>query len=193
VKTAQPFHGNAAAHAQDLPGTMQRIAIKGDAKAVGQLQLWTAGGTGGGFGMKAAAVRALVFAATGRAQQEGQHAGVGAVVGQAVGNGVARAAIGTVDKGVAIAAVAGVEQLGEAGRTGGAVCRQACLGGAAAAAADFKAVFIRQRVQLALLHAVDLRQRWQILLQMLLEGIQLAAAALQLDGDAFAGVEHKAG
>ena len=59
----------------------------------------------------------------------------GAVVGQRAGQRVARAAVGAVDEGIAVAAVGRVEQFGQAVRAGGGVGRDAGLHRARAAGA----------------------------------------------------------
>ncbi len=193
MEAAQAFHRYAATHIEDLHRAHDGVAVQALAKAVGQLQLGAAHRAGGGFGVKAAAVRVKVFLAADGTQRKGQHAGVGAVVGQPVGDGVARPAIGAVDEGKAVAAVARGEQFFHAARTSGYVRRQPGVGDRAAAFFYLKALFGIAQRNIALLQRVDVRQRRQAGSKRLAEGAQRLRLALQFQRDAFAAVSDKAG
>ena len=86
-----------------------------------QPELRTASPAGVGLGVEAAVERIVVLGLAGGAHGEARHRGLRPVVGDAAGDGEARAAVGAVEKGITEAAVAGVEKLAEAIRTGGGV------------------------------------------------------------------------
>ena len=65
----------------------------------------------------------VVLRLAGGAHFEARHRGLRAVVGNAARDGEARAAVGAVEEGIAVAAVARIEQLAQAVRAGG------CVGG----------------------------------------------------------------
>ena len=99
-------------------------AVGGDER-----QLRAAVPAGVGLRVEAAVERVVVFGLAGGAHFEARHGGLRAVVGNAAGDGVARAAVGAVEKGIAIAAVGGREQfaqaIGAGGGVGGNSCRDA--------------------------------------------------------------------
>ena len=94
-----------------------RSAVGGDER-----ELRAAVPAGVGLGVEAAVGGIVVLGLAGGAHLEARHGGLRAVVGNAAGDGVARAAVGAVEKGIAIAAVRGREQFAEAVGTGGGVC-----------------------------------------------------------------------
>ena len=66
-----------------------------------------------GWAWKRRSAGSSILAVAGRTHREGGHGGLGAVIGDILDDGKARAAIGAVDKGVAIAPVLMVEELVE--------------------------------------------------------------------------------
>ena len=86
-------------------------------------QVRTAFKAGVGLGVEAAVGRVDVFGRAGAAHGKVGHACCGPVVGQAADNREARAAVGAVDEGVAVAAVGRVEELADAIVAGGQVGR----------------------------------------------------------------------
>ena len=109
-------------------GTLQRVvAARNDcARFVPQLQLRTALRTGVGLGMKAAVARIVVLRRTFRAHLENSHRSARPVVGQRFDDGEAWSAVGAVGEGIAIPAIAGIEDL-----TLGNRCRSQCPAGSA--------------------------------------------------------------
>lgn len=136
VEAADPFEGDDPAEVEGLAGLGESgLAAGPGAGGVGML-----GGprrVGGGdepegrpatragdrLGVEAAVEGVLVFPAARRAEGEAGHRGVGAVVRQALEDGEARAAIGAVEEGVAVAAIGRVGKLAEAGVASGDVGR----------------------------------------------------------------------
>ena len=79
-----------------------------------QADLRSACGTGIGLGMKSPVIGVIVFGLTGRTHLKVPHRGLGAVIGNIIDNGVARPAVGAIDKRVTIAPICGVKKLPEA-------------------------------------------------------------------------------
>ena len=124
VEAAQALDGDDAAVAQQRQRGGDRIA--GDRPARAHRPARSAGphtGQALGSAWKRRSQRIGVLAQARRALRERRHAGLRAVVGQGAGQRVARAALGAVDEGVAVAAVGRVEQLGQAVVAGGGVGR----------------------------------------------------------------------
>ncbi len=94
-------------HVTDLDRLERRIP---------QHQLGSARRTAGGLGVEAPVERVVVLGTTGGAHREPGHRGRGAVVGQTPHDAEPRSAVGAVEERVAVPAVGGVVQLGQAGR-----------------------------------------------------------------------------
>ena len=118
VKTTEALDGDHFAQLQAAQGFGHRVAGQGR-HAVGlvEAQLRPAFRAGIRLGMEAPVARVAVFGIAAGALGKGRHAGARPVVGQAAGDGVARAAVGAVDEGVAPAPVLRVEKFGQARRT----------------------------------------------------------------------------
>ena len=124
---------------------------------------------------------------------EDPHAGARPVVGERVDHGEARAAIGTGDEGIAVAAVGRVEQLGLAGGAERAVGRHRLApAGPAQARPDAEPVASRGTAGDAF-HVLDSRQGWRFPAQPAHEGHHLVLGALDLDLDLARGVANPAG
>ena len=76
---------------------------------------------GVGLRVEAAVGRIVVLGLAGRAHFEARHRGLRAVVGNAARDGEARAAVGAVEEGIAVAAIVGIEQFAQAIGAGGGV------------------------------------------------------------------------
>ncbi len=111
------------------------------ALVVHQLKLRAADRAGVGLGVEAAVQRVFVFPLAVGAHLEDAHGGQRPVVGDVLDDGEARAAVGAVGEGIAVAAVALGENFLQAGAAGGDIRRDelvfARLG---YAVADFKAL-----------------------------------------------------
>ena len=87
----------------------------------GEAQPRSAGGTGDGFGVEAAARRIGILRGAGRAEGEGRHRGVRPIIGKPRDQRVARPALRAADERVAVSAIGRVVHLGEACIAGEAV------------------------------------------------------------------------
>ena len=115
-----------------------------------------------GVGLRVeAAVRGIVvLRLAGRAHGEARHRGLRTVVGNAARDGEARAAVGAVQKWIAVAAVVGIEQLAQAVRAGGRVGGNAGADLAAASLATMRKSCSRLWTErLAHRNRVDARKR----------------------------------
>ena len=193
MKTAHTLDGDNLAGAQQRHGVRQRIAGHRAAVQVAQAEPGAAVRAGNWFGMKTPVSRLAVFAGAVGAQGKAGQAGVGAVIRQPAADAEARATVGAVDKRMPPAAVAGVEQLGQAGRARGQIRRQARAAACAGLAVDHG----KPRFSLTRLHAefsmVHLRQRRQRSRQRRQPGVQIGARAFQLDACTVAVIAHPAG
>ncbi len=137
--------------------------LKPDARA--------AGGTGVGLGMETPIRRILVLGAAIGAHAERGHAGVGPVVGDALDDRQPGSAVGAIDKGVAVATVRRIEQLGPAGGTGGRVGHDTGAHRALAAGGDAE---IRRRLtpHRRAFERVDAGERWTLGAELVAEPVQ---------------------
>ena len=99
-----------------------------NARSYNVLQAWAAFGASQGLGVEAAVRRGFVFGAAVVTERKISHRGVGPVVGHGRDDGVARAALGAIDKGVAVAPLSWIVQLFHAVVTGVQVRWQVDLG-----------------------------------------------------------------
>jgi hypothetical protein len=125
----------------------------------------------------------VVFALALGAHRERAHGRGRAVVGQGGDDGKARAAVGAVGEGIAEAAVARIEDLGETGRAGGQIRHDQRAFLAAGAFADLEA-HDAERVQERGFQALDDRNRGPVALEPQQEFAQGRLAPLGLDHDA---------
>jgi len=88
------------------------------ARSYMELQSRAAFGAGQGLGVEAAIRRGFVFGTAVVAEREIGHRGVGPVVGHGGDDGVARAALGAIDEGIAVTPFMGIVQLFHAVVTG---------------------------------------------------------------------------
>ena len=127
-----------------------------------------------------------------RAQRKGREAGLRPVVGQAARDGVARAAVGAGDEGVAPASAGGIEQLGQAVGAGGHVGADGGARRPARAFGDREAAEALRR-RLARAHGVHPGQRRRVRAQALDQRGDLRGRALGGDLHALRVVAHPAG
>jgi len=122
VETAEPLDGGDAAGREPCDDLRHRI-FGGHRLSIGRQQgePRTAFGAGIGLGMKAAVGGIVVFRLAAGAHAKGRHGGLGAVVGKTGNDRIARAAVGAVDKRVAVAAIPGGAHFFEAIRAHGHV------------------------------------------------------------------------
>ena len=156
-----------------------------------QGELRATGWASGWLSVETAVAWVVVFVCAVGAEGETCHGGLRPVIGQSAGDGVARAAMGAVEKGIAPTAVLGIEQLGEAGFADTGVRADGGAGAAAQdACPDFEAGFGRFGRDGADLDPFDPGKRRRLLI----EGVQeaRAIAALDFHQDAVAVVEYPA-
>ena len=147
--------------------------------------------------MEAAVQRVVVLALTGRAHGELRHRGLRAVVGDAAGDGEARTAVGAVQKGIAVAAVEGREQLAQAIRAGGRIGRNPGTHTSSHLAGDDlesrpSGKDFAGRSQFAHRDRVDARQGRRLGAQATEKGIHALFRPFDLDGDPAGVVADKA-
>ena len=131
--------------------------------------------------MEAAVARVGVFGSATGAQHKAGHAGARPVVGQAARDGVARAAMGAVDEGVAPAPVVNIEKLGKAGVANPHVGADGGGNRTFGARQDHEIparVVGRNHLGLDGIHP---RQRWRLAGEALRKGIHQRLAAFNLD------------
>jgi hypothetical protein len=133
--------------------------------------------------------RVVVLGLAGRAHREARHRGRRPVVGHAGDDREARPAVGAVDERVAVAAVGGVEELGEAGVAGRGVGSDRGVGAPADARADAEPRLARVGDRLAG-HRFDRRERRRVAVQPREEVVD--RLALDLDEHAERVVEDEA-
>jgi hypothetical protein len=140
VESPQPFDGHDLARAQSGRCPAQRRVppgdpavfphLKGEVRVVLPIRIGgglprveregrAAARTRVGLGVEPAVQRVLILRLAVRAHAEPAHGGVRPVVGQGLHDGPARSAIGAVGERIAIAAIGGVQDLGEAARACG--------------------------------------------------------------------------
>ncbi len=68
-------------------------------------------GAGIGLGMKSSVRRIVVFRLAGRTHLKMPHGGLGTVIGDIIDDGVARPAVGAINKRIQIAPIIGIEKL----------------------------------------------------------------------------------
>ena len=112
------FAGDEAVDSLRQPDRLRRI---GAPSAVDEPELRAAVPAGIGLGVEAAVEWIVVLGLAGGAHFEARHRGLRAVVGDAAGDGEARAAVGAIEKWIAVAAVGGIEQFAQAVGAGGGV------------------------------------------------------------------------
>jgi hypothetical protein len=116
IATIRPARRSSSVVAIGSPG--QRLVARIDER-----ERRPAGGAGVRLGVEAPGRRIGVFTQAEGALRERRHAGLGTVVGELAGQREARAALGAVDEGVAMAPVGRIEQLAQARVAGRAVGR----------------------------------------------------------------------
>ncbi len=117
MEATQPLDGDNAPVAQQSAGGLQRVLAGGRFSCVArslQPQARPTDGAGDGLGVEAPVEGVSVFSGTVGAEREAGHRCQRPVVGDVADDGEARAAVGAVDKRVAVAAVGRVEQLAQA-------------------------------------------------------------------------------
>jgi hypothetical protein len=153
----------------------------------------TAVGAGVGLGVEAAVERILVLGLAAVAHPEAGHRGQRPVVGDAADDREARPAVGAVDERIAVAAIGGVPQLGQAVGAGRGVGRdRRVLLAAGVAARDDLEAADPGRGELGRLDVLDPGQRRRLRAQPLEELVDRAPGSLHLEQDALAVVEHEA-
>ncbi len=152
-----------------------------------------ADGAGVGLRVKAAVGGVVVFSLAGRAHFEARHGGLRAIVGDAARDGEARAAVGAVEKRIAVATVIGIKQLAQAVGAGGRVGRNAGGDVAARITQDDAKFLLLSWGNVAMGHAIDARERWGFGAQAHEKNFNTDGRALDLDGDAAGIVADGAG
>ncbi|OPZ61005.1 MAG: hypothetical protein BWY87_00100 [Deltaproteobacteria bacterium ADurb.Bin510] len=192
VKAADALDGQDTAGHELHHGQRQGVVIvERHAAQVAQLKPGAADRAGVGLGVEAPVGRVGVFAGAVVAELETSHRGARAVVGQVGHDRQARAAVGAVDEGVAVAPVLGIEEFAQAVGAGGRVGRQVGGPGAAdAAGGDHEAAFALG-LELLGRAAADAGPGRQ-LVETGLETSELQLIALDLDLDALGTVAHEA-
>jgi len=147
--------------------------------------------------VKAAVARVVVFLLAVRAHGKDAHGRVGPVVGNVGDDGKARAAVGAVDERIAIATIAGVEQLSQAVRADGDVGRDGLkLARLGLRVADGEPIRVGKlhiaRRDPADGHLLDAGQRGSFRLKERGELVQNLAGADGLDLDAGGAIEYPA-
>jgi hypothetical protein len=90
----------------------------------------------------------MILLLTLRAHRKAMHRSIGTVIGQTPDNGIARATVGAVNKGVAEAAVFGIEKLATAITAKRNIRRNKCLDfGAGARIPDYETILNKARVR----------------------------------------------
>ncbi len=121
VISANPLDREDAAAAQQIGGARNRA---GSGVAVEQVAR-TAGRTGDRLRVKAAVGGIAILRVAQRIHGPTAHGGAAAIVGQSFDNGIARAAVGAVDIGIAVARIGGIAHFGETVRADREVGRDA--------------------------------------------------------------------
>ena len=151
-----------------------------------------AGGAGVGLGMEAAVEGVVVFCLAGGAHGEDAHGGFVAIVGDIFDDGEAGATVGTVDEGILIASIRGIEEFAKAVFAGGGIRRDERVAlGAGLAMGDDEGGFVTW-LQGFDDERIDTRQGRGLLAQGTLEAIEGVWRSFDLDGYAGAVVEHEA-
>ena len=144
--------------------------------------------------MITAGLNAVVFRPAGRAHLKPPHRGQRPVIGQALHDGKSGAAVGAVDKGVAVAPVSPVPQLPETVGTGGNVGADESIGAARPAARqDVKALLSHGGSTCCLPESADTGQRGQVFSQGGTKPGQCRGSPLHLQFHAEHGISAPAG
>ena len=123
MKTSDPFDSNDRAPRQKVKGSVQSISRKDFSLSIHQSQGWTASRAGVGLGMEPSINRILILPAADRAHGEGSHGRLVPIIGNVFDDGEPRATMRAVDERIAVAEIAGREELCQARITGGHVRR----------------------------------------------------------------------
>ncbi len=145
---------------------------------------------GVGLGVEAAVGGVVVLFLAGRAHLEDTHGGVGAVVGYIGDDGEARAAVGAVGEGVAVAAVGGVEDFPQAVGAGGDVRRDELVFTRLGDALAYLEPVIAGRLTGCDGNILDVRHGRGIMFQVMAEALDGGRLTLYLDADGPGGVQH---
>ena len=158
------------------------------------VQPWPALGATDGLGMEAAVGRVAVVAPAAAAGGKGGQAGVAAFKGELLQQAVAGAAVGAADERVAVAAVVGVGELGQAGSADGQIGpHHRRLGGLAGAGPDRHArgeIGAGRRPVQAM--AIDAGPGRWVQQQLLHQVLQRSTGPLQLHRHAIGAIAHPA-
>ena len=147
-----------------------------------------------GLRVEAAIGGIVVLRLAGCAHFEPRHRSLRAVVGNAARDGEARAAVGAVEERIAIAAVAGIEQLAQAIGAGGRVGGNAGADLAARIAGDdAEVLFLVLEECSRMSHGVDARERRCLRLQTAAKCVDSLGRPLDLNGHAAGVVADEAG
>ncbi len=129
-----------------LPGALDQLLPPAgggrEGGVPGECQLRTTVTAGDRLGMETPIQRITVLGFTGRAEGKSGHGGQGTVIGDTGYNSPAGTAVGTGDKGMAVAAASRISQLPQAVGTGGTIRGYLCLNPAIAAGKNHKAGLI---------------------------------------------------
>ena len=135
----------------------------------------------------------VVLGLAGRAHFEARHGGLRAVVGNAARDGEARAAVGAVEEGIAVAAVVGTKQLAQAVSAGGRVGGNAGGDLAARLAGDDAEFFFSFWRNVADNDRIDAREGRSFGVEAAAKGFDAIGGSLDLDGHAAGIVADEAG
>ena len=192
VKATEAFDGHDLAIFQQACGRGDGLPVKAAAPFF-QPDPGAAGGAGGGFGMKAPVLGVFIFRPAPGAEVEDGHGGVGAIIGHLPDDGEPGAAVGAVGKGILVAPVAGVGDVGQAVVTGGHVRGDEGLGGGQMAALPNGKPGAALGPGGATHHRVDLGQGRGFLPELTDKSGQGGGRAFDLDFHALGSVAHPAG
>ena len=192
METAQALYGQDAAFAKSGMSQLQRVAGQLPPLGVGEDQPRPADRTGHGLGMETAVSGITVLFCAVAAHGKTRHGGAGAVIGQAFDDGEAGATVGTVGKGVTVAAIRRIPHVGQAIRAGGHIRRDQCLPAAAGAVQDAEIDLTAGRDERNV-QSVDGGQVRRVLAQGGDEGVHVFPLPFRLHGNAGGMVEHPAG
>eukprot|EP00825_Cyclidium_porcatum_P012782 TRINITY_DN16687_c0_g1_i1.p2 TRINITY_DN16687_c0_g1~~TRINITY_DN16687_c0_g1_i1.p2 ORF type:complete len:426 (+),score=47.11 TRINITY_DN16687_c0_g1_i1:3-1280(+) len=195
VEAAETLGGNDPALAQGPGGRRQGLAAVDQRRprAVPEFQAGPADRAGIRLGMETPVQGVLVLRAAGLAHHEAPHGGVRTVVGERLDDREARAAVGAVREGVAVASIRGVEDLRQTVRAGGDVREDEGRRPAAVAVAlpDLEAV-VADGIEKRGLEAVNRGDRGLVTADCREEALQSFARALHLDLHALEGIDDPA-
>ncbi len=135
----------------------------------------------------------VILSLAGGAHLEGRHRSACAVVGNIANDGEARAAIGTVDKGVAETAIAGIHHFTQAIGARGNVRRDERFGRCVEAAREDAESGFRSRLGIAGQKRSDFGQRRKFRRQALEETVEENGIALDFNGHTGGGIDDEAG